>query len=154
MIEVACAVVFIEGKVLIAKRGPGRDEGCWEFPGGKVEKGEGKAQALIREIKEELAVQIKVGQHIGQSNVLVGTTQIVMDLFACSLLEGDPQNLEHEALKWIKAAVAGEPQLFEWRAKRKDGIIIWVEVNMKLAIIHFNWNTNFNFFFRTSKNVG
>lgn len=49
--------------------------------------------------------------------------------------EGIPPYTQYEALKWIKAAVAGEPQLFEWRAKRKDGSIIWVEVNMKLAII-------------------
>jgi 8-oxo-dGTP diphosphatase len=99
-IDVVAAMIQKGDQILIAKRcSPPK---AWEFPGGKVEKGEGKAQALIREIKEELAVQIKVGQHIGQSDVLVGTTQIVMDLFACSLLEGEPQNLEHEALKWIK----------------------------------------------------
>ena len=100
-IDVVAAMIQKGDQILIAKRcSPPK---AWEFPGGKVEKGEGKAQALIREIKEELAVQIKVGQHIGQSDVLVGTTQIVMDLFACSLLEGEPQNLEHEALKWIKS---------------------------------------------------
>lgn len=99
-IDVVAAMIQKGEQILIAKRvSPPK---AWEFPGGKVEEGESKEQALIREIQEELAVQIHVGQHIGQSDVRVGTRRIVMDLFVCYLLEGEPKNLEHEALKWIK----------------------------------------------------
>ena len=58
MIDVACAVIHHKGDIVIARRGPGRDEGLWEFPGGKREPNETIEQCAIREIKEEIGVHI------------------------------------------------------------------------------------------------
>ena len=56
---VACALVDIDGRVLVVKRPPGKPmAGLWEFPGGKVEKGERLEQALIRELKEEISIDV------------------------------------------------------------------------------------------------
>ena len=98
-IPVVAAMIQKEERVLIAKRI--RNPKKWEFPGGKVETGEGKKAALIREIEEELAVKIEVGDHIGQSQILTGENEIVMDLFACIVVDGVLQNKEHEILEWI-----------------------------------------------------
>jgi 8-oxo-dGTP diphosphatase len=59
VIEVACAVIVKDGKVLIAQRGPGRDEGYWEFPGGKKMSGETIFKAAERELREELGLSIR-----------------------------------------------------------------------------------------------
>ncbi len=99
-IPVVAAMIQKEHQILIAKRKI--PPIGWEFPGGKVEDGESKKEALVREIKEELAIQIQVGEQVGQSNVLVENKRIIMDLFSCVLLEGEPQNMEHEKLEWIQ----------------------------------------------------
>ena len=99
-IPVVAAMIQREREILIAqKKCPSFK---WEFPGGKIEKGESKKQALIREIFEELGVSIQVGLHIGQSAVVIGKRRIRMDLFACRLLDGEePTNIEHKQLQWI-----------------------------------------------------
>ena len=103
-IPVVAAMIQKNDRILIAKKTS--PSISWEFPGGKIEIGESKEEALKREIMEELAVQIEVGEHIGQSNVFVGEKEIVMDLFACvfseHFSEKDLQKIEHEQLEWIK----------------------------------------------------
>lgn len=67
MIEVVCGALIQKGKVLIARRNYGSSKGMYEFPGGKVEKNETKEEALIREMKEELDIDIHTIQYLSES---------------------------------------------------------------------------------------
>ena len=67
MIEVVCGALIQQGQVLIARRNYGSAKGMYEFPGGKVEKGEAKTAALIREMKEELDIDIQKVQYLAES---------------------------------------------------------------------------------------
>ncbi|MFK7931346.1 MAG: (deoxy)nucleoside triphosphate pyrophosphohydrolase [Myxococcota bacterium] len=97
-----CGAIIKDRRVLIALRGPGRDlAGLWELPGGKVESGEADAQALVRELREELGVQVQVGERIGVSEHEGGTRPLVLVAYACTLIGGSPQPLEHRALEWV-----------------------------------------------------
>ncbi|MEM9695511.1 MAG: (deoxy)nucleoside triphosphate pyrophosphohydrolase [Myxococcota bacterium] len=103
-LRVVGAAVMRDGRCLVAKRAPGRtDGGRWEFPGGKVEPGETRPQALVRELREELTVDVMIGAWLGQGLVERPQRQILLDVYAASILSGDPRALEHEALRWCAA---------------------------------------------------
>lgn len=69
-IEVVAAIICKEGTYLAAQRGHGEFEGLWEFPGGKIEPGESSEEALIREIKEELSIDIHIDQWMCTTKLL------------------------------------------------------------------------------------
>lgn len=99
---VAGAILDGRGQVLAALRGPDMHlSGHWELPGGKVEPGESDAAALVRELAEELGVEVAVGAHLGTSEV-DGRVRLVA--YACTLREGRPQAREHAELRWVDAA--------------------------------------------------
>ena len=101
--SIACIVYSQEkNKIFIAKRMPiGKMGGKWEFPGGKVEPGETKEQALIRECQEELAITLSVGDIF--MDVIHEYPDIVvhLTLFNATIAEGEPQKLEHNDIQWI-----------------------------------------------------
>ena len=76
----------------------------WEFVGGKVEPGESKQEALIRECQEELGVTVSVGEVYLEVTHAYPDLTIHLTLFQASLLEGTPQPLEHRQLRWITPA--------------------------------------------------
>ncbi|MET8526148.1 (deoxy)nucleoside triphosphate pyrophosphohydrolase [Micromonospora sp. NPDC005172] len=96
------AAIIRDGRVLAcARSAPPEVAGMWEFPGGKVEPGEGEAEALIRECAEELAVRVEIGGRVGR-NVRMAHGRSVLKVYAARLLHGDePQALEHQALRWL-----------------------------------------------------
>ncbi|MET8283353.1 (deoxy)nucleoside triphosphate pyrophosphohydrolase [Micromonospora sp. NPDC005174] len=96
------AAIIRDGRVLAcARSAPPEVAGMWEFPGGKVEPGEGEAEALIRECAEELAVRVEIGGRVGR-NVRMAHGRSVLKVYAARLLHGDePQALEHRALRWL-----------------------------------------------------
>lgn len=100
-IEVAAAVMKHENKIFATQRGYGEFQGFWEFPGGKIEAGETREQALIREIKEELDVDIKVGKLISTLEYDYHSFHLTMHCYICTLLSGDMVLKEHEAFKWL-----------------------------------------------------
>jgi 8-oxo-dGTP diphosphatase len=73
----------------------------WEFVGGKVEKGESKAEALIRECHEELDIAVEVGDVFRETYHDYGDINIHLTLFRCSIVDGKPKLFEHNDLKWI-----------------------------------------------------
>ena len=89
-----------DNKILSTERGYGDLEGYWEFPGGKIEPGENKEQALKREIMEEMNVEIKVGDFITTVEYDYPDFHLTMHSFICEL-EGDFKLLEHHAAKWL-----------------------------------------------------
>ena len=88
-------------KIFAAARGHGEFKGKWEFPGGKLEAGETSQQALIREIQEELAVKIKVGELIDTIEYDYPSFHLSMDCFLCVVVDGEIILKEAEAAKWL-----------------------------------------------------
>ncbi len=104
-VKVVAAVIcdsFYEKKQIFATaRGYGEFKGQWEFPGGKIESGETSQQALIREIKEELETEIRVGDLIGTIEYDYATFHLSMDCFWCEVIEGELKLLEAESARWL-----------------------------------------------------
>jgi 8-oxo-dGTP diphosphatase len=105
VLVVACALVDTDGRVLICKRPEGKAlAGLWEFPGGKVEPGEGPEAALIREMDEELGITITascLAPFVFASH-RYETFHLLMPLYLCRRWEGVVMAKEHAALAWVK----------------------------------------------------
>ncbi len=101
-IEVSAALIFQGGKLLITQRhAQAHLGGLWEFPGGKREAGETFEQCLIREIREELGVEILVGKLFEEITHAYPEKSVYLKFFICELLAGEPQPLDCAAVKWI-----------------------------------------------------
>ena len=100
-IHVVAAIIRSGDKIYATQRGYGEFEGGWEFPGGKIEPGETPQEALIREIKEELTVDIEVGELIDTVEYDYPKFHLSMDCFWCKLISGRLTLLEAEAAKWL-----------------------------------------------------
>ena len=110
--HVVGAAIIQDTRCLVARRGPGMSlAGKWEFPGGKVERGESPASALEREIHEELGAKIEVGDKLGRGESLVGSTRIQLDVFAAGLGSGTIHPREHSEVRWAEAHELDE---LEW----------------------------------------
>lgn len=100
--QVVCAIIIRDGKVFCCRRGPGRAlEGYWEFPGGKIEKGEDARHALKREISEELKANIEVGEYLTTSKHNYPDFSITMEAYICALLGKEPTLTEHTESRWL-----------------------------------------------------
>lgn len=100
-IDVVGAVILNEGRILCAQRGPvGSLAGMWEFPGGKIERGESAQQALEREILEELGCTIAVRELINTASYGYDFGTVNLTTFYCELVSGQPNATEHSALEW------------------------------------------------------
>ena len=95
------AIIVNNGKIFATQRGYGDFIGGWEFPGGKIEPGETSEEALVREIKEELEVEIKVGNLIDTVEYDYPTFHLSMDCFWSEIVSGDLVLNEHKAAKWL-----------------------------------------------------
>lgn len=102
-INVVAAVIMKEGRVFATQRGYGEFKDGWEFPGGKVEAGESPEEALCREIREELEVEVNVGDLIDTIEYDYPTFHLSMKCYACTIAGGSPHLLEHEAARWLSA---------------------------------------------------
>ncbi len=100
-IKVVAAIIQKENKILATKRGYGEFINMWEFPGGKIEPGETKEEALIREIKEELNIEINVDEFVIDIEYQYPNFYLFMSCFMCSIKEGSIKLLEHNDGKWI-----------------------------------------------------
>jgi 8-oxo-dGTP diphosphatase len=102
VIEVSAALIFRHGKLLITRRhAKSHLGGLWEFPGGKREPGETFEQCLVREIREELGVEISVGELFEEIHHDYPEKSVHLKFFTCQLLSGEPQPLDCAAVKWI-----------------------------------------------------
>ena len=104
MIITVVAGLIREGdRILICQRPAGKARGLlWEFPGGKVEAGESKEAALVRECREELGVTLNVGDVYAELTHEYPDMTVRLTLFEARIGEGVPRNIEHADIKWIK----------------------------------------------------
>ena len=104
MIEVVAALIWKDGKFLICQRPENKARGLlWEFVGGKVEAGESKEDALKRECQEELNICIAVGEQFAEVTHEYSDITVHLTLYNSTIASGEPQLLEHNAIKWIRA---------------------------------------------------
>jgi (d)CTP diphosphatase len=127
IVRVVAGLVERHGLLLIARRGPGMElAGCWEFPGGKLEDGESPAEALVRELDEELGIRVQPLAEIGVAGFEHRGRTIRLEGWAATLEAGEPEPREHDAVLWIDPArlaprvlaPADVPLLEAWRAAR------------------------------------
>lgn len=104
MTEVVAALIWMGNKFMICQRPEHKARGLmWEFAGGKVEQGETKEQALIRECKEELNVTVSVYETYMEVTHKYPDIIVHLTLFRTEIVEGTPQKLEHNDIRWIAA---------------------------------------------------
>ena len=127
MTVVVAAAIERDGRYLAARRTRPVDvAGRWEFPGGKVEPGEDETHALLREIREELGVDVEVVRRVpGEWPV---HDDLVLHLYVARLIEGEPQPLDHhDQLRWITPAQFVEIDWLESDREAVDALTFFVE---------------------------
>ena len=100
-VNVVAAIIIHENKIFATQRGYGEFKDGWEFPGGKIEPGETPQEALVREIKEELDIEIEVKDFLETVEYDYPEFHLSMDCFFCSIRSGELVLKEHEAAKWL-----------------------------------------------------
>lgn len=107
VLVVACALIDVDGRVLLSRRPEGKPmPGLWEFPGGKVEDGERPEQSLVRELEEELAIMVKPEclAPLSFSSFAYPDFNILLPLFVCRKWDGTPSPVEEQELRWVRPA--------------------------------------------------
>jgi 8-oxo-dGTP diphosphatase len=115
-ISVVAAVIIQDSKILCVQRGPAKYDYIslkWEFPGGKLEEGETKLEAIVREIKEELHMDIQVDAFLMTVNHTYPDFHLTMDTFLCSCETNELTLTEHGDFKWLEKGKLAE---LDWAA--------------------------------------
>ena len=108
-IEVAAAIIRRDNKFFVTQRGYGDFKGYWEFPGGKIEPHEGAEEALVREIREELDVEVSVGERLCVREFDYPDFHLTMHCYFCALPDGvDPRLVEHLSGLWLEGGRLSE----------------------------------------------
>ena len=101
-INVVCAVIVNKGRIFACQRGYGEWKDWWEFPGGKIESGESPEEALQREIREELSIDISIDRHLTTVDYDYPDFHLTMHCYLCHPQDDlQPHLLEHEAARWL-----------------------------------------------------
>jgi len=114
VLVVACALVDVDGRVLLARRPEGKKmAGLWEFPGGKLDPGETPEAALIRELKEELGIDVAAAclAPFAFASHDYETFHLLMPLFICRRWKGTPTSREGQTLAWVRATKLTEYEM-------------------------------------------
>lgn len=101
----AAALIDANGRVLLARRPEGKTmAGLWEFPGGKIEAGEAPKAALVRELKEELGIDVRPGAlyKLSIASHEYPEFHLLMTLFSCRDWQGQPEPQEGQAFRWVR----------------------------------------------------
>jgi 8-oxo-dGTP diphosphatase len=109
---VAAALFDAAGRVLIAERPAGKHmAGWWEFPGGKVGSGEADRDALVRELREELGVEVRPDYEVMQLQHDYPDRVVDLALWRATLLDGEPRGLDGQQLKWVDCEALKDERL-------------------------------------------
>ncbi len=119
-IDVTAGLVFRDGRLLITQRKPEAHlGGLWEFPGGKLEPGESFEAALVRELAEELAIEVEVGPLIEEISHDYPEKSVRLKFFQCRWLRNEPHPHDVQALVWI-----GRAQLLDYEFPAADARLL------------------------------
>lgn len=100
--EVGCAVIRKDGKILIAQRKADSFLAHhWEFPGGKIEQGETLEACLIREVREELGIEIRPIRLLQKKEYAYPEKTVLLDFYLCDWVSGDPQKIDCQDFAWV-----------------------------------------------------
>ena len=125
-INVVCAVIVNKGRIFACQRGYGEWKDWWEVPGGKIESGETPEEALQREIREELSIDISIDRHLTTVDYDYPDFHLTMHCYLCHLKDDiQPHLLEHEAARWL-----GRSELAEVKWLPADVEVIKVFCNL------------------------
>ena len=114
MIRVVCGIIFKDDKILLTRRKKGKSlEGFWEFPGGKVEKGETDATALKRELKEELGLEISEPNYFSENKHEYITFSIHLVAYKCEAFDDPKKLVDHDKFEWVMVNELGNFNLAE-----------------------------------------
>lgn len=128
--HVVAAIIHHDNRIFATQRGYGEFKDGWEFPGGKVEKGETPEQAIVREIEEELNAKIKIQQYFDTIEYDYPTFHLSMRCYICRVQEGELVLREHEAAKWL-----GKDELYS---------VDWLPADLSIIEeISHNWERYF-----------
>lgn len=128
-IEVSGAVIIKDNKILAARRPLNKSlGGYWEFPGGKLEKGENPQEALKREIDEEMSCNIKVHDFIIRSVYSYDFGDIALSTYFCTLVDSYPTLNEHIEMKWLDVS---ELDTVEWAPADEETLEILKKINLR-----------------------
>lgn len=100
-VKVAAAIIVKDGRIFATQRGYGGYKDWWEFPGGKLEPGETAEEALVREIREELRAEVRVGRLFDTVEYDYPEFHLVMHCYLCEFASDRVELLEHEAACWL-----------------------------------------------------
>ncbi|MFZ9854898.1 MAG: 8-oxo-dGTP diphosphatase MutT [Limisphaerales bacterium] len=102
VIDVAAGLVFENGRLLITQRPPGSHlAGLWEFPGGKLEAGETFEAALVRELREELGIEVEVGREFCRVQHAYPQREVRLRFLVCRIASGTPMPIGCSAVSWV-----------------------------------------------------
>lgn len=104
LLVAAAALIDADGRVLVQQRAHGKLQGLWEFPGGKLEQGETPAAALIRELREELGIDVEAAclAPAAFASEPLDDRHLLLLLHVCRKWRGIPQPIEAAALRWVR----------------------------------------------------
>jgi mutator protein MutT len=110
--QIGVAVIWDQtGQIFIDRRkASGTMGGLWEFPGGKIEPGETAKECIVREIREELAIEITVGDHLISIDHTYPTFHLTLIVHHCQHVSGIPQLIESEEIRWVNVSDLGNYQ--------------------------------------------
>jgi mutator protein MutT len=124
IIDVCGALIEHEGKVLVAQRKyADRFGGLWEFPGGKIEDGESKEQAMRRELDEELGIDVEVAGLALVTEDEIPDLKIIFHLFQCTIKKGEPRPIDCQDVKWVTLEDLGGLKLAPVDIKIKNWLL-------------------------------
>ena len=119
-IDVAAALLLLDGKILITQRyAESHLGGLWEFPGGKCEPGETFEQCLVRELREELGVEVKTGGLFEEITQVYPDRTVHLKFIFCELSKGEPRPIGCAAVKWV-----GKPELADYDFPAADARLL------------------------------
>lgn len=109
MIKVVAGILKENHKIMIARKGEGKPlAGMWEFPGGKIEPGESPEQSLVRELKEEMKIKVKVLDYVDESIYDYGDKVVSLQGYIAEILEGEIVLSDHDKYEWVEPQDAYE----------------------------------------------
>lgn len=132
MVEVCCAIIQDKHTFLAVQRGPESSHPFqWEFPGGKIDPDESAEQCIIREIQEELNIEIEVLAKLNAVEFDYGTKQIHLIPFVCKIISGEIRLTEHLNLQWF---TLNDCKIIDWAKADQQLILANLEELKKLLL--------------------